>query len=637
MKRIFLALFVCCLAAGLAAAQYVAQDPTRYIPNGRVLGLGKAYIGLADDTGAMYTNPAGLGEISGWQLSSMSGKFLDEYSYLSFSGLYPTEFGVFGFGYAGTSIAGAFATTIEAGSDPEDPIYTIDPSQPTMGNDNSAMVLSYGGKLSKLPYLKQIPQSDKLDIGASVKLFKVRLYGDGITGGDASGQELDLGIKYTPLKWLSIGCAVQNLLPFAMGGKLTYAGGHEESYPAVIETGAAFTVLGKDKALVKFGEHELKVMTDVDLHPTLKGYPPILHLGAEWKPMSVIALRAGIDQDSAGDGAGGLTTVSDATYGVGLYFGGFRFDYAYHAFAGAPNIDNHFFSLSYAYQPLVIEASKDPFFVGLPEDKTITFAGTTKVNAHANDARIRTVTVNGQPVKLTLKGDISTEAELKIGKNAIVLNGSDTGGKLVGSVKSRVLRLMTFPDVVIGYWVDRPISLLAMQKTASGSGIITGYPDGSFKPEGGITRAEMCSLLMKSRVASLETPAATAAFKDVPSKHWAAKFIADAAATSVVKGYPGNLFKPNGKITRAEGLAMIARFAGISEETYSRDFPDVSGTHWAAGIIAGSNKAKLLEYLKGLNFEPNKQLSRAETVEMLYRTQYVQNVLKKDLLNWDSY
>ncbi|MFA5113239.1 MAG: S-layer homology domain-containing protein [Candidatus Margulisiibacteriota bacterium] len=634
MKRILTAIVAAVLLAGVACAQYVAQDPTRYVPNGRVLGLGKAYIALADDTGAMYTNPAGMGDVSGWQLSSMSGKFLDEYSYLSFSGLYPTEYGVFGFGYAGTSIAGAFATTIEAGSDPADPIYTIDPSQPTMGNDNAAMVFSYGNKADKIPYVKQVPQADKITLGTSVKLFRARLYGDGIQNGDASGQELDFGIKYTPLRWLALGMAVQNALPAGLGGKLTYSGGHEESYPAVIETGAAFSVLGKDKALAKYGDHELKIMTDIDLHPSLAGYPPVMHLGAEWKPVSILAIRAGIDQDAGGDGNGGLTTYSDPTYGVGMYFGGFRFDYAYHAFAGAPNIDNHFFSLSYNYLPPAVESSKDPFTFTSPDDKTITFAGATRVHAHAANSRIRTATINGQPVKMNLKGDISTEVELKIGKNGIILAGSDDRGKLVGSSKVRLLRLTTFPDVVIGYWVDKPISLLAMQN------IITGYPDGTFKPEGGISRAEMCSLLMKTRKQNASTAEAAltaAAFKDVPGKHWASAFVAEAAALGVVKGYPGNVFKPNGKITRAEGLAMIARFAGVSEETYARDFPDVAGNHWAAKIIAGSNKVNILQYLKGLNFEPNKQLTRAETVEMLYRTDYVQQVLKKDLLNWDTY
>jgi len=639
MKKLAVIILLLALAAQ-AQAQYVAQDPTRYIPNARILGLGKAYIGLAEDVGSIYTNPAGLSGAKGWQLSSMSGKFLDEYSYLSFSGLYPTDYGVFGVGFAGTSIAGAFATTIEAGSDPDDPIYTIDLTQPEMGNYNNAFVLSYGNEAKKINYLKRLPYTDRLSIGANLKLFRTSIYGDGITGGDASGTELDLGMKFQPPQpWMKFGVAAQNVLPFAMGGKLTYTSGHEESYPAVIEVGSAFQVLGKKDALRRLGEHELTLAADVDMHPTLTGYPMTMHLGVEWRPIPLIAIRGGIDQDAAGDGAGALEVVSDPTYGVGLYFGGFRFDYAYHGFAGAPNIDNHFFSLSYTFEP-------PPAFTGeavvilLPPDKHITFEGTASVMGRVRDESIRMITINNSPLKFSLRGEFSTTLDLAIGKNRIEVKGMKGQAEVVGSAKARVLRLQPFPDVYEGYWVRQPISLLAMQK------IITGYPDGTFRPEGNITRAEMCTLLMKTRAqartlgsdtSEAVTITTTRTFSDVAAKHWAAKFVAEAAALGVVKGYPDGTFRPSANITRAEGLAMVARFAGVSQEAFAGQFPDVMGSHWAASIISGAYNAGLLEYLKGQNFELNRVLSRAETVEMLHRTQYVNDLLAQDLLNWETY
>ncbi|MFA5034336.1 MAG: S-layer homology domain-containing protein [Candidatus Margulisiibacteriota bacterium] len=632
MKRV-LALIMVVMFAGIALAQYVAQDPTRYIPNARVLGLGKAYIGLSDDAGAMYSNPAGMAGIEGWQLSSMSGKFLDEYTYLSASGLYATDYGVIGFGFAGTSIGGAFATTIEAASDPDDPIYVVDSSQPVMGNYNNALVISYANELKKMGYLRldKVPFADKLSIGASVKLFKAALYGDSIVGGDASGYELDLGITAKPQKWMKVGLTASNILPASMGGKLVYASGHTETYPAIFFLGSSFNLLGKEDSLYKIGDHQLKLLGDFEMHPTLTGYPMLMHLGAEWKPMEYIGLRAGIDQDSAGDGNGGLTTVSDMAYGVGLYYGGFRFDYAYHTFAGAPNIDNSFFSLSYSFQPQKIELPKEAFKLYSPEDKTITFAGQVPVSGEVVDYRVKSLRANGVPVKFTLKGAFATTYDLSIGKNAISIESWSEKNFIFGK-RPRLLRLITFPDVPIGYWVDKPTSMLAM------AGVITGYPDGTFRPEGNITRAEMCSLLIKALVGVPSQDAnAKAVFKDVSKKHWAAPFIAEAAKKGTVLGYPGNLFKPNGKITRAEGLLMIARFAGIQEEVYLNQFPDIKVNHWAAQRISGAYNAGLLEYLKGRGFEPNKQLTRAETVEMLNRTKVVLELLNKDLLNWNSY
>ena len=632
MKRV-LALIIVLMFAGMALAEYVAQDPTRYIPNARVLGLGKAYIGLSDDAGAMYSNPSGMAGIEGWQLSSMSGKFLDEYTYLSASGLYATDYGVIGFGFAGTSIGGAFATTIEAASDPDDPIYVVDSSQPVMGNYNNALVISYANELKKMGYLKldKLPYADKISIGASVKLFKAALYGDSIIGGDASGYELDLGITAKPQKWLQLGATASNILPASMGGKLVYASGHTETYPAILFLGSSFNILGKENSLYKLGDHQLKLLGDMEMHPTLTGYPMLLHLGAEWKPIDYIGLRAGIDQDSAGDGNGGLTTVSDMAYGVGLYYGGFRFDYAYHTFAGAPNIDNSFFSLSYAFQPPKIELPKEAFKLYSPDDKTITFDSQVPVSGEVVDYRVKSLRANGVPVKFTLKGAFATTYDLSIGKNAISIESWSEKNFIFGK-RPRLLRLITFPDVPIGYWVDKPTSMLAM------AGVITGYPDGTFRPEGNITRAEMCSLLIKALVGVPSQDAkAKAAFKDVPKKHWAEPFIAEAAKKGTVLGYPGNLFKPNGKITRAEGLLMIARFAGIQEEVYLNQFPDIKVNHWAAQRISGAYNAGLLEYLKGRGFEPNKQLTRAETVEMLNRTKVVLDLLNKDLLNWDSY
>jgi len=512
IKKTGLITLLITILAGVALAQYAAVDPTRMVPNARVLGCGKAFAGLADGTGAIFVNPAGLADAKGWELTSMSGKLLDEFNYLSFSGIYPTNAGVIGIGYAGTSIAGAWATTIEVGSDPADPIYTIDTTQPEMGNKNNAFIIAYANQLKDMLYLNKLPYSDFISLGLNLKLFSASIYGDGIVGGDASGTEMDLGVKcHPPQKWLSLGFSVLNMLPSSMGGKLTYATGHTESYPASVTLGSAIKIYGKENGLLRSGENELNLMLDLNNYPTINGYPMVWHAGLEWKPFPMLALRAGIDQDAAGDGSGGLTVVSDNAFGVGLNFSGFSFDYAYHTFAGSPNIDNHFFSLSYA-MPVQTAPIKKPIIIDRPPDKLITFESKVEVAGRVLDPSIRKLTINGLPLRFTLQGDFATDFDLKTGKNAIVVN----------TEKARVLRLITFPDVKIGYWVDRPISLLAM------SNIITGYPDGTFRPEGNITRAEMCTLLMKTMSAEA-TRSGLAGFKDVNAKHWANAFIARAA------------------------------------------------------------------------------------------------------------
>jgi hypothetical protein len=140
------------------------------------------------------------------------------------------------------------------------------------------------------------------------------------------------------------------------------------------------------------------------------------------------------------------------------------------------------------------------------------------------------------------------------------------------------------------------------------------------------------------KTTSLESGSAeAAAFKDVAGNHWAGRYIARAARLGVVKGYPDGSFRPNGNITRAEGLAMIARFDGISEEAYADQFQDINGKFWAARIIAGAYRQGILKYLALKPFEAARPLSRAETVEMLYRTETVKVLLGSGLLNWESY
>jgi len=325
-----------------ALAQSVAPDTTRLAVGGRVLAMGKAFVGLADDLPSIYTNPAGLANLKQWALSSMSGTFMEDFSYLNVSGAYPTKYGVLGFGYANAGIAGGYATKIKSGAGTPNPVYEIDYSQPTIGYLNDVMIVSYANLLPvpRLPF--------ELLAGASLKFISSKLSGDGITNGTASGNELDLGFLAKPAPWLSLGSTVQNLLPASLGGKITYASGHYESYPAIWENGLAISLLGDDAALKSFRSQTLKLLLDFDYHPSRGNLPLTYHTGLEWQPMNMLYLRAGIDQDVAGDGTGqSLSAISNFTAGVGLFISNVKFDYAYHQFAGIPGVTNNFFSLSY--------------------------------------------------------------------------------------------------------------------------------------------------------------------------------------------------------------------------------------------------------------------------------------------------
>ena len=108
-----------------------------------------------------------------------------------------------------------------------------------------------------------------------------------------------------------------------------------------------------------------------------------------------------------------------------------------------------------------------------------------------------------------------------------------------------------------------------------------------------------------------------------------------AARSGVVKGYPDGTFRPGEKVTRAEGLAMIARFGGVKETTFNEEFSDINTRHWAATVIAGAYAEGMLVFLKGQKFDPNRFLTRAEAVEILYRSKPV-STLVDNLLDFDK-
>lgn len=137
----------------------------------------------------------------------------------------------------------------------------------------------------------------------------------------------------------------------------------------------------------------------------------------------------------------------------------------------------------------------------------------------------------------------------------------------------------TFSDVAKSHWAANYIGYMQQ------FGIITGYADGSFRPDASVTRAEFAAIA--SRFEKLTE--GTKSFSDVPSSHWAAKYINFAATRGWVNGYADGTFRPNNSITRAEVAAVTCRLLERNaDQSYIRShlselraFTDVSESHWA--------------------------------------------------------
>jgi len=186
--------------------------------------------------------------------------------------------------------------------------------------------------------------------------------------------------------------------------------------------------------------------------------------------------------------------------------------------------------------------------------------------------------------------------------------------------------LKTFSDVIPGFWAKDAIEYLATLN------IMSGYPDGTFRPYSPVTRAELCSILVKAKEFKAN-PLIEDVFPDVPLSHWAAPFIKIAVDRKYVSGYPDGKFLPWKKMTRAEAVVVISKFAGLSEPASLADnpFPDVNKRHWAARSISIAKTSGLLEYLSVKNFEPDTVLTRAEAAEILSKTTFVKDKIREQI------
>ena len=155
--------------------------------------------------------------------------------------------------------------------------------------------------------------------------------------------------------------------------------------------------------------------------------------------------------------------------------------------------------------------------------------------------------------------------------------------------------------------------------TADHFAYVQGYPDGTVKPAGNITRAETAAILFRLMDdASRKTYYSTkSGFRDVASGSWYNTYVATLNNAGVITDSSNGYFRPNEAITRAELAAMLAKF---SETTGAANyFNDVSAKYWAANAIAICAKLGWITGYPDGTFRPDRNVTRAELMAMINR------------------
>ncbi|BAY90009.1 MULTISPECIES: DUF3370 family protein [unclassified Tolypothrix] len=169
------------------------------------------------------------------------------------------------------------------------------------------------------------------------------------------------------------------------------------------------------------------------------------------------------------------------------------------------------------------------------------------------------------------------------------------------------------------HWANNCIQELGARK------LITGYPDGSFRPEATVTRAEAAVLMLNAFPdAPIKRSATT--FKDVPANYWANKAITTAYQKGFFSGYPGGIFQPNQAIPRAQIIGVVAggkNYSPVSNpaQTLQQYFEDAAQIpNYAQSAIASATiNSIVVNYPQVKQLKPQQSATRGEVAALMCR------------------
>ncbi|MCA0985197.1 S-layer homology domain-containing protein [Halobacillus yeomjeoni] len=164
-----------------------------------------------------------------------------------------------------------------------------------------------------------------------------------------------------------------------------------------------------------------------------------------------------------------------------------------------------------------------------------------------------------------------------------------------------------YHDVSNDYWAQSEIEYMSKQ------GIINGYDGDYFKPSNDVTRGEVAKMM----TAALDlSPSSNNHFSD-DNGHWAEKYINAVADAGYITGYENGTFKPDQAITRAEISALFKRSFNL--QGAEGNFNDVPQNHWAYDEVRALVANDISTGYDGNVFKPSKDTTRAEFTVFLYR------------------
>lgn len=157
---------------------------------------------------------------------------------------------------------------------------------------------------------------------------------------------------------------------------------------------------------------------------------------------------------------------------------------------------------------------------------------------------------------------MSNSFSLSRGTAALLAIGMSASAVVSSSISAPALAQNNFPDVDANYWAQPFIERLAAQN------IISGYPDGTFRPEQPLDRDEFAALIRDAfNQDDVRQIPSGSVFKDVPNGYWAAPAIEEAYEAGFMRGFPGGLFQPREEVSRVQALVSLVNGLNLSSNS----------------------------------------------------------------------
>lgn len=259
---------------------------------------------------------------------------------------------------------------------------------------------------------------------------------------------------------------------------------------------------------------------------------------------------------------------------------------------------------------------------------TVTDGGKTKVLNDFSHYVKHTIKVKTDNVPLDelagLVFDPATNAFLPVPVKFDYQNGILTASlyRKGNSVYAVVHNKTVFKDLLASSAYAESIQALANRT------VVNGFPDGTFKPNNKVTRAEFAAMLNKALGITAAASSSKTVFKDVPQNSWYANYVKAAVEAGIITGYEDGSFKPNQTISHQEMVAMLVKamqYAGYKAPEASSgqgsSLPDSSDVPaWAKSYYDDAHKANLIGRANDVfKFKTNTASTRKECALLIYR------------------